>query len=276
MALFENIVPISSFEELIGRLVRKLSEKPTMSTSDLFLKAFSGKSESEAGRGRHTSPDERTDLFQQAFATDKADLPTPHKGQNWRVDNKKARKLSFAELYQLQELQGVEYRSLPDWVIDEGLAIPSKEEAKYQREMEANTGLNQSERNRVFSAFNANIEALADMAGNDILRDSAVLEGELKEAVARYGTAEVMDGLKEVNPEAAEYFTAKLQVLQAQEKAQAMQQQEAASEESIKQELMEAKEAIEAMNSASALTDEQIQQELTRRAAEKTRAMGEE
>ena len=103
-------------------------------------------------------------LFADAFKAEPKAAPKPHLGQNWRINNTKARGLSFTEQYALGELADVPYRDLPDWVRDGGYAEPSADEKRHQKEQLAETGLTQSERNQVFNAFAAHISALADMS----------------------------------------------------------------------------------------------------------------
>ena len=195
-----------------------------MSTTDLFLSAFGGKEPEKdvASNSKSVSPDERERLFASAFRSESKAAPTPHLGQNWRVNNVKARGLSFGELYELGELRDVPYRDLPDWVRDGGYAEPSADEKRHQKKQFAETGLTQSERNEVFDAFAAQIEALADMSERETLRDSAALDHELASTIKRWGQEQVMEALKDEFPKAAQYFAAKLQVLAAEAKAAAV------------------------------------------------------
>lgn len=100
-----------------------------MSNSNLFLQAFSGdegSGDSDLTIGKPGTFGEREKAFLVAFGQDPAkEMPKPHTGQNWRVDNIKSKKLSFGELMQLQELASISYRDLPAWVIDGGYAVPS-------------------------------------------------------------------------------------------------------------------------------------------------------
>ena len=250
-----------------------------MSNSDLFLQAFGGKSpDKDAARsGKSVSPDERARLFADAFKAEPKAAPKPHLGQNWRINNTKARGLSFTEQYALGELADVPYRDLPDWVRDGGYAEPSADEKRHQKEQLAETGLTQSERNQVFNAFAAQIGALAEMSKRETLRDSAALDHELASAIKRWGQDQVMEALKESSPKAAQYYAAKLQVQAAEAKAAAAKNAELAKEQTVADELRAAQEAIAAQNAKAASDLEQIpadllQQELTRRAAAQTRA----
>ena len=250
-----------------------------MSNSDLFLQAFGGKppEKDAASIGKSVSPDERARLFADAFKAEPKAAPKPHLGQNWRINNTKARGLSFTEQYALGELADVPYRDLPDWVRDGGYAEPSADEKRHQKEQLAETGLTQSERNQVFNAFAAQIGALAVMSERETLRDSAALDHELASTIKRWGQEQVMEALKEASPKAAEYFAAKLQVQAAEAKAAAAKQAEQAKEQTVADELRAAQEAIAAQNAKAASDLAQIpvdvlQQELTRRAAAQTRA----
>ena len=250
-----------------------------MSNSDLFLQAFGGGSPEKdaASSGKSVSPDERARLFADAFKAEPKAAPTPHLGQNWRINNVKARGLSFGELYELGELQDVPYRDLPDWVRDGGYAEPSADEKRHQKEQFAETGLTQTERNQVFNAFAAHISALAEMSERETLRDSAALDHELASTIKRWGQEQVMEALKEASPKAAEYFAAKMQVQAAEAKAAAAKNAELAKEQTVADEIRAAQEAIAAQNAKAASDLEQIpvdvlQQELTRRAAAQTRA----
>ena len=95
-----------------------------------------------------------------AFKAEPKAAPKPHLGQNRRINNTKARGLSFGEMYSLGELQDVPFRDLPDWVRDGGYAEPSADEKRHQKEQFAETGLTQTERNLMFNAFAAQIDAL--------------------------------------------------------------------------------------------------------------------
>ena len=114
-----------------------------MSNSDIFLQAFGGKSPEKdaASSGKSVSPDERARLFADAFKAEPKADPKPHLGQNWRINNTKARGLSFTEQYALGELADVPYRDLPDWVRDGGYAEPPADEKRHQKEQLAETGL---------------------------------------------------------------------------------------------------------------------------------------
>ena len=72
-----------------------------MSNSDLFLQAFGGgpPEKDAATSGKSVSPDERARLFADAFKAEPKAAPKPHLGQNWRINNTKARGLSFTEQF---------------------------------------------------------------------------------------------------------------------------------------------------------------------------------
>ena len=137
------------------------------------------------------SPDDRARLFADAFKAELKAAPKPHLRQNWRINNAKARDLSFTEQYALGELSDVPYRDLPDWVRDGGYAEPSADEKRHQKEQLAETGLNQSERNEVFNALAAHVGALAEMSERELLRDSAALDHELASTIKRWGLARI-------------------------------------------------------------------------------------
>lgn len=250
------------------------------SNDNLFLDAFGGESSKQAREvnkgAKYLTNDERTALFRDGFGQERTENPRPHLGQNWRLNIQKIKNLSFSEMYSLGELQNVPYRELPDWVIDGGYAEPTAAEKKYQKQQFEETGLTQSERNRVFDQFTADIEALADMTEREILRDSAVLDGELANAIKRYGQEQVFDALKESFPEAAEYFTAKFRAKQAEEKAAAIAEAEQAKHQSVAEEIRAAQEAIAAQNEQvnndlKQISGDALQAELTRRASIMTR-----
>ena len=250
-----------------------------MSNSDIFLQVFGGKSPEKdaASSGKSVSPDERARLFADAFKAEPKAAPKPHLGQNWRINNTKARGLSFTEQYALGELADVPYRDLPDWVRDGGYAEPSADEKRHQKQQFAETGLTQTERNAVFDVFAAQIGAFAVMSERETLRDSDALDYELASTINRWGQEQVMEALKEASPKAAEYFVAKLQFQAAEAKAAAAKNAELAKEQTVADELRAAQEAIAAQNAKAASDLEQIpvdllQQELTRRAAAQTRA----
>ena len=250
------------------------------SSDNLFLYAFGGESRKQArevNQGvQYLSNDERTKLFQDGFGRERSEAPRPHLGQSWRINVQKTKNLSFTEQYSLGELKDVPYRELPDWVIDGGYAEPTAAEKKYQKQQFEETGLTQLERNRVFNQFAADVEILADMSEREILRDSAVLDGELAAAIKRYGQEQVFDALKESFPDAAEFYIGKLRVQQAEAKAAAIAESEQAKGQSVADEIRAAQEAIATMDAKAASDLEQIpadvlQQELTRRAAAQTR-----
>nr|WP_115093676.1 hypothetical protein [Synechococcus sp. UW106] len=250
------------------------------SSENLFLDAFGGESSKQAREvskgAKYLTNDERAELFQDGFGHERTEAPRPHLGQNWRINVQKTRGLSFGELYQLQDLQDVAYRNLPDWVIDGGYAEPTAAEKRYQKAQFEETGLTQSERNSVFNQFAADVGALAVMSEKEILRDSPALDYELASTIKRYGQEQVIEALKEESPKAAEYFAAKLQVQAAEAKAAAIAEAEQAKGQSVAEEIRAAQEAINAMqaetsNGLKEVSAEVLQAELTRRANQQTR-----
>ena len=251
-----------------------------MTNSDLFLDAFargSGKNAREVNQGvKRLSNDERAELFQNGFGREKTEAPRPHLGQSWRINVQKTKNLSFAEQYSLGELKDVPYRELPDWVIDGGYAEPTAAEKRYQKAQFEETGLTQSERNSVFNQFAADISYLADISTRELLRDSAVLDGEMARIFARYSKGEVLAAMREEHPQAAEYFTAKANALEAEAKAAAIAEAEQAKGQSVADEIRAAQEAINAMqeetsNGLKEVSADALQAELTRRASVQTR-----
>ena len=176
-----------------------------MSNFDLFRLAFGEKEPDKVStkKGKATSHGERERLFADAFRSEPKAAPTPHPGQNWRINNVKARGLSFGEMYALGELQDVPYRDLPAWVRDGGYAEPSADEKRHQKQQFAETGLTQTERNAVFDVFAADVEILSTMSESETLRDSAALDHQLAETIKRHGQEQVMDALKAEFPKAA-------------------------------------------------------------------------
>ena len=89
--------------------------------------------------GRNVGPSEshedRTELFKAAFAEDPA-LPKPNH-LSWRVNNKKAAKLSFNGLIELQSFADnqVQYSDLPAWVRDADVLEVDADERKRQKEL---------------------------------------------------------------------------------------------------------------------------------------------
>lgn len=163
--------------------------------------------------------DDRTKLFEQAFST-QAELPKPN-FQNWRVNNAKASKLNFSELMLLNEFveAGVPYQNLPSWVRDSGAIEVDAEEKRRQDNLTKETGLNLTERQTVFNALLAEVEALAELSENPIVKDSSVLLETFDHTAKRFGIGSVMDELQEKFPNAAEAFVKKLKVRDAEERA---------------------------------------------------------
>ncbi|QNI54498.1 hypothetical protein SynBIOSE41_01992 [Synechococcus sp. BIOS-E4-1] len=207
--------------------------------------------------------DTRAELFQQAFGQDDFKAPRAITGKRWRVNQAKSKKLTFEELYQIQELQNqdVPYADLPEWILDNGYVEPTKAEKKLQQDLTDKTGLSISERRSVFNAALADTEALASMTTSEILRDSAALDDQIKHFINRYGN-EAVKMLKEVDGEAAAYVHSRLALKAAEEKA-------TSSDESIRQELKAAQEAIAAQDSTGLqnVSNDAIQAELARRAS---------
>lgn len=226
-------------------------------TAGLFMEAFGGESpkEPEAGRGLPQGADARAKHFQAAFGQpERADTPKPHLGQTWRLDMTKVSKLSFAEQYSLSDLKDLPFRSLPDWVRDGKYAIPSQDEAKHQKEAFSATGLTQSERNIVFNQAQADAEALVAMTQSELLRDSAVLDGEIAAMEARYGS-EVISMLSDVDPEAANYVNSRQKTQAAERKAQEQIDNEEAAKGDVAAEIKAAQEAIAAMGNNPLIAD---------------------
>ena len=213
-----------------------------------------------------STTDDRNKLFESAFGQDKKQqTPTPHTGQNFRWDMNKVSKLGFEEQYSLSAYDGVSYRELPSWILDNGLAIPSGEERKHQREMQSQTGLTQSERNTTFNAYQADIEALVAMSESQILRGSSVLDGELNILFARHGREVVMESLGEY-PQAKEYFTAKLKVAEAEAKVTKIRDAEQAKTSSVKEELQLAAQKIAEFNAGKVTANDLLKADVIARA----------
>lgn len=221
-----------------------------MNRSDLFLDAFGGESEKKQVADRSVSPfspDERAAAFVTAFgSSNTGEMPVANKGVgSWRINNQKMAKLSFSEQWSLGELKDVPYQELPAWVLDGGYAVPSAEEAKLQKELNAIDGYSTVERKQAFNVFAAEIDVLAEMASREILRDSNLILTEYERVVNRFGAEEVNRALAETSPEAANHF----RVMKAEQKArqEAAEADAKASEESVRRELQEAAEAIQKM-----------------------------
>ncbi|MDC0310433.1 hypothetical protein OAL66_01715 [bacterium] len=213
-----------------------------------------------------SSTDDRNKLFESAFGQDKKQkTPTPHTGQSFRWDMTKVSKLGFEEQYSLSAYDGVSYRELPSWILDNGLAIPSSEERKHQREMQSQTGLTQSERNTTFNAYQADIEALVAMSESQILRGSSVLDGELNILFARHGREVVMESLGEY-PQAKEYFSAKIKVAEAEAKVQRIQADQQSKAATVKEELQLAAQKIAEFNAGNVTANDLLKADVIARA----------
>ena len=180
--------------------------------------------------GPSESKEERTKLFEQAFAADNTPLPQPN-FSSWRVNNNRASRLSFQELILLNDYveAGVPYADLPAWIRDSGVLEVEKEERDKQKELTKETGLDLTERQTVFNAFKAQTEALAELSENPIVKDTDVLMMQFDNTAGRFGLDQLMDELQQKFPNAAEYFSKKLTVRQAEVEAKKEQQQQQAS-----------------------------------------------
>jgi len=256
-----------------------------MSNSDLFLQAFSGKQPEEKSQqgGSPLDPDSRSKLFEKAFRTEKAD-PTPHLGGNWKIDTYKTRNLSFSELYSLGELQGKSFDELPDWVIQGGYAVPSKEYAKREKQLTDQTGLDTVERRQLNRNFEIRMEILLDYLDMPALSSTDIPMRDLQENIAKYGEDMVMSALREMSPEGAEMYSKKLTAhnaaINAEKAAQMAQKVNEERELSVREEIQDAQRKIAEMNadtsSLGTLSTEEIQAELTRRLNTETRRSIEE
>jgi len=180
--------------------------------------------------GPQESKEDRTRLFEQAFAGDGKPLPKPS-FSSWRVNNNKASRLSFSELILLNDFveAGVPYADLPAWIRDSGVLEVEKDEKKKQEQLTKETGLDLSERQTVFNAFKAQTEALAELSENPIVKDTDVLMMQFDNTAGRFGLDQLMDELQQKFPNAAEYFSKKLTVRQAEAEAKKAQQQQQAA-----------------------------------------------
>lgn len=213
-----------------------------------------------------SSTDDRNKLFESAFGGDKKQqTPTPHTGQTFRWDLNKVSKLGFEEQYSLSAYDGVSYRDLPSWILDNGLAVPSSEERKHQREMQSQTGLTQSERNTTFNAYQADIEALVAMSESEILRGSSVLDGELNTLFSRHGREVVMESLDEF-PQAKEYFSAKIKVAEAGAKVAKIQADQRSKAATVKEELEIAAQKIADFNAGKVTANDLLREDVITRA----------
>jgi len=218
--------------------------------SSLFLDAFGGESEKRQESDRSVSPfspDERAAAFVTAFGSSNTkELPVANRGVgSWRINTQKMAKLSFQEQWALGELKDVPYQELPAWILDGGFAVPSKEEAKLQKDLNAIDGYTTVERKEAFDVFAAEVNTLSEMASREVLRNSSLILNEYHRVCDRFGTEEVNRALAETSPEAFQHF----RVIKAEQKAlqEATEAQAKASEESIRKELQAAADAIQKM-----------------------------
>jgi len=219
-----------------------------MSNSDLFLEAFGGDNKPEGrSEGVRYSVAAREQAFLTAFGMPQdRELPKANKGVGaWRINNQKAGKLSFTEQWALGELQDTPYQDLPDWVLDSGLAVPSAEESKLQKDLNKIDGYTTSERKQAFNVFAAEIDVLAEMASREILRNSSMILDEFDRACERFGAQEVQRALSETAPEAFNHY----RLMKAEQKARidAAEQEAHATQESVRNELKAAADAIQKM-----------------------------
>lgn len=241
--------------------------------SNLFLNAWGALSKAEQEEKGDLGIRNREQLFATAFGHD-SDLknynPEPI------LDYEMTAKVGTdpGKLYLLGEAMkdGVLYRDLPNGLRE--LVTPKRPLAKELRKQEDETGMNLEQREKLFDALQFNVDYISSMA--DAGLPASMIAEEYSQLKDRFPAEAIDESLAETNQQL-------LAALKAEAKAQAYQAQQAqlaaseeASQAQVAAELAEAKAAIEAANSASAFTDEQLQQELTRRAAERTRAMGED
>ena len=197
--------------------------------------------------GRNIGPSEshedRTELFKAAFADDPV-LPKPNK-LSYRVNNKKAAKLSFNELMQLQSYvdEGVEYQDLPAWLRDAEVLEVDADEKKRQRELTKETGLDLTERQFIYNSFRARCEALAELSVNPVVKDSDVMMINFDLAAEKFGADQIMGHLQENFPNAAEFFEKKLMIRTAETKAA----EGNAVEQQTREELQQAKQHLAMM-----------------------------
>lgn len=220
--------------------------------SDMFRLAFGGKREGDKATAlgqQQMNSDQRTEAFLSAFAP-RRDLPKPT-FTGWRMNAIKAARLSFAELMEVEELRTahVGYDNLPAWIRDSGVAVPDADVKREQDRLTKETGLDLTQRQELFSAFEAEVAALDAMSRKEILQGSPILDGEFKTVCARFGTEQVLERLAELNPEAAKDFVSRQRVQAAEAKAA---EAKAISEADTRRDLQQAREAIEAMNQQEA------------------------
>lgn len=209
--------------------------------SNLFRVAFGGQQEaSTAPTGTQGyTPTQRSEAFVSAFAPRK-ELPRPV-FSGWRLNTQKAARLSFADLMEVEELRvaHVRYENLPAWIRDSGVAVPDADVKREQEQLTKETGLDLNERQALFSAFEAEVEALDMMARKDSLKGTAVLDGEFALVMQRFGREQVLERLAELNPQAAQDYLANERVKAAEAKRES-------SEEQVRAELAAAAKAIAA------------------------------
>ena len=243
-----------------------------MSTTDLFLSAFGGKEPEENGQPAPKVGD-TTDLFLAAFGGD-TELKnyTPEPILDYELNAKVGTETGNLITLDAYMKDGVQYRDLPNGLRD--LVKPKRPLAKELRKQEDETGMSLEQREKLFDVLQFNVDYLASL--ENVGMSLALIAEEYKKLKERFPGQAIDESLAETNQQL-------LAKLKAEAKAQevAAKQAKAADDEErnqakVAQEIADAKAAIEALDDASALTDEQLQQELTRRAAARTRAMGEE
>lgn len=190
--------------------------------------------------GPSETHEDRTELFKAAF-TDEPKLPKPNRS-SWRVNNKKASKLTFNELMQLQSYvdEGVDYQDLPAWLRDAEVLEVDADEKKRQRELTKETGLDLTERQFIYNSFRARCEALAELSVNPVVKDSEVMMINFDMAAEKFGKDQIMSHLQEHFPNAAEFFEKKLMIRTAKSKAA----EGNAAEQKTRQELQQAKQHL--------------------------------
>ena len=188
---------------------------------------------------------DRTKLFEQAFSEQK-ELPQPNR-RGWRINNTKAQKLSFADLFALQALydKQVGYEDLPAWVVDGNIIELNKEAKRDLAKQEEETGLTQKERKTIFNALKAQTEALAELSVNPITAGTSVLTETFDLACERFGRKQVMDELAEHFPNAAQYFAKVVMMRDVESKVETQQQ---IDENETRMDLMKAAEMLRTDN----------------------------
>lgn len=197
--------------------------------------------------GRNVGPSEshedRTELFKAAFAEDPA-LPKPNH-LSWRVNNKKAAKLSFNELIELQSFADnqVQYSDLPAWVRDADVLEVDADERKRQKELTKETGLDLTDRQFVYNSFKARCEALAELSLNPVVKDTDVMMHTWDLAADKFGEQQIMEHLSEFFPNAAQFFERKIMVRKAEQQAA----EGNAAEQQTREEIAQARQHIAMM-----------------------------